>query len=69
MLTIEWQRLTTVHGYEIPEAVTEAALADEFVEAMERSSALHETLAEQFPEQAAYAVAFAFYFCLGRFRG
>jgi Thymidylate synthase complementing protein len=60
MLTIEWQRLTTVHGYEIPEAIAEAGLADEFGDAMERAAALHDALAEPFPEQAAYAVAFAF---------
>src|SRR4051812_451370 len=37
MLTIEWQPLSTRHGYEIPEAVEEAGLRDPFDEAMERS--------------------------------
>ena len=60
MLTIEWQRLTPAHGYEVPEAVTEAGLAEDFDEAMERAADLHDALAASFPEQAAYAVAFGF---------
>jgi thymidylate synthase ThyX len=60
MLTIEWQRLTTLHGYEVPEAVEEAGLTHEFSSAMARAADLHDALAESFPEQAAYAVAFAF---------
>ncbi len=60
MLTIEWQRLTPEHGFELPESIGEAELAEEFAGAMNRSAELHDAMAESFPEQAAYAVAFAF---------
>jgi thymidylate synthase ThyX len=60
LLTIEWQSLTPDHGYEIPEAVTGAGLADRYDGAMERSRALHECLLPEFPEQAPYAVSMAF---------
>jgi thymidylate synthase ThyX len=60
MLTIEWQRLTPRHGYARPEAVADAGVADLFDAAMERSAALHDALADRFPEQAAYAVCMAY---------
>jgi thymidylate synthase ThyX len=60
MLTIEWQALTPRHGYEVPEAVAEAGLADRFDEAMGRSAALFDALAGPFPEQASYSVALAY---------
>jgi thymidylate synthase ThyX len=60
MLTIEWQPLTPGHGYAVPPAVDEAGLRGRFEDAMERSAALHDVLAERFPAQAAYAVALAY---------
>ena len=60
MLTIEWQDLTTAHGYVRPEAVEEAGQAGVFDEAMERSAALYDALAGPFPSQAGYAVALAY---------
>ncbi|MEI8002330.1 MAG: FAD-dependent thymidylate synthase [Actinomycetes bacterium] len=60
MLTIEWQRLGTRHGYDVPEEIAEAGLTETFVDAMERSADLHDALALEFPEQASYAVALAF---------
>ncbi|MGH9003257.1 MAG: FAD-dependent thymidylate synthase, partial [Acidimicrobiia bacterium] len=60
LLTLEWQPLTPRHGYEMPPAVTEAGADPLFAETMERSAALHDDLAEQFPAQAAYAVALAY---------
>ena len=60
MLTIQWQDLTPSHGYAVPEAVSDAGVANRYVEAMERSAALYEALAEQFPVQAGYAVALAY---------
>jgi thymidylate synthase ThyX len=60
MLTIEWQRLSPRHGYDIPPEITETDLTDTFVHAMERSAALHDALALDFPEQASYAVALAY---------
>ncbi len=60
MLTIEWQRLSPRHGYSRPAAIDLAGLTDRFDEAMARSAALHDDLAEHFPEQAAYAVSLAY---------
>jgi thymidylate synthase ThyX len=60
MLTIEWQPLSPLHGYDVPEAVEEAGCAPAFDEAMGRSASLHDALAPRFPEQAAYAVSLAY---------
>jgi thymidylate synthase ThyX len=60
MLTIEWQPLSPWHGYDVPEAVGEAGVADSFDEAMARSADLYQALAPRFPEQAPYAVALAY---------
>jgi len=60
MLTVEWQRLGTALGASVPEPVVEAGLADPFAEVLERSRALHDLLAEDFPEQAGYAVSLAY---------
>jgi thymidylate synthase ThyX len=60
MLTIEWQPLSPRHGYDRPPAIEAAGLAGSFDEAMDRSAALHDTLAERFPAQAPYAVALAY---------
>ena len=47
-------------GYDLPEAVVEADLERVFVESLERSRELHDTLAGPFPAQAPYAVALAY---------
>ena len=60
MLTIDWQDLTTRHGYETPVELEEAGVADRWHEALERSAALYETLAADHPVQAQYAVCFAY---------
>jgi thymidylate synthase ThyX len=60
MLTIEWQRLTPNHGYTRPEVITEAGLADDFDEAMDRSAALYDALNPEFAQQAPYAVSMAY---------
>jgi thymidylate synthase ThyX len=60
MLTIEWQNLSPRHGYELPDAVADAGVAARFDDALERSAALHDALAADFPEQAAYAVSLAY---------
>ena len=60
MLTIEWQRLSPRHGYVVPEAVIDAGCDTRFDDAMARSAALHDALVDEFPEQAAYAIALAF---------
>ncbi len=60
LLTIEWQRLSPVHGYTRPDSVDAAGESALFDEALGRSATLHDLLVGEFPEQAAYAVAFAY---------
>ncbi len=60
LLTIEWQALGPHHGYDVPEAVVSAGLADRYEGVMERSAALYDLLLSDFPEQASYAVAMAY---------
>jgi thymidylate synthase ThyX len=60
MLTIEWQALTPNHGYVRPELIDAAGMTDVFDDAMARSAALYDELHDEFPEQAAYAVAMAY---------
>jgi hypothetical protein len=60
LLTIEWQPLTTELGYDTPELIEEAGYAAEYAASLDRSRDLYETLIDEFPEQAQYAVALAF---------
>ncbi len=61
MLSIEWQRLTTRHGYTEPAAIGEAGALPEWREVMERSAELYEAMvAEGHVEAAAYAVVMAY---------
>lgn len=60
MLTIEWQPLTPLHGFDLPDAVIEAGAEREFTDAMERSAALHGAMALRFPEESSYAVSLAY---------
>ena len=60
LLTVEWQPLTVDLGYDVPEVVREAGLADRYEESLRRSADLYAELREVMPEQAQYAVALAF---------
>ncbi|MGA2836067.1 MAG: FAD-dependent thymidylate synthase [Acidimicrobiales bacterium] len=60
ILTIEWQALGSALGYDVPEVVADAGLADRYVTSLERSRELHEALVPTFPDQAPYAVALAY---------
>jgi thymidylate synthase ThyX len=60
MLTIEWQDLTTRHGYETPPELDEAGVADRWHEALALSADLYERLLPDHPVQAQYAVCFAY---------
>tara|TARA_B100001964_G_scaffold73923_3_gene83864 strand:+ start:16093 stop:17727 length:1635 start_codon:yes stop_codon:yes gene_type:complete len=60
MMTLDWQRLSTSHGFVRPPEVDDAGLADRFDASMERSEALHDALEPEFPDQAPYAAALAF---------
>jgi thymidylate synthase ThyX len=61
LLTLEWQRLTTGHGYELPPEIEEAGFAEEWRSVMERSHEVNEALlAEGLDDAAQYAVAMAY---------
>ncbi|MDZ7676439.1 MAG: FAD-dependent thymidylate synthase [Acidimicrobiales bacterium] len=60
LLSLEWQKLTTRHGYDRPPAVDAAGQTAAFDAAVERSAALHDDLRDDFPDQASYAVALAY---------
>jgi thymidylate synthase ThyX len=60
LLTIEWQPLTADLGYDVPDVIQEAGLADHYEESLRHSAELYYDLRREFPEQAQYAVALAF---------
>jgi len=60
-LTLEWQRLTPAFGYDVPEAITEAGLADPWDREMARSRETYEAIAAAgLPDVAQYAVSMAY---------
>jgi thymidylate synthase ThyX len=60
LLTLEWQPLTTRHGYVTPDELAEAGVVPDWTRVMEESAALHDALAAAAPEVAGYAVAMAY---------
>ena len=61
MLTIEWQRLSTDHGYVTPAAIADIGATSGWDQAMEQTAALAERIAVVHgPTAAQYAVPFAY---------
>jgi thymidylate synthase ThyX len=61
LLTLEWQRLTTSHGYELPSEIEEAGFSEDWRSVMDRSREVNETLfGEGLDDVAQYAVAMAY---------
>ncbi|MDX1690813.1 MAG: FAD-dependent thymidylate synthase [Acidimicrobiia bacterium] len=61
MLTLEWQRLGTKHGYVLPEAMTDIGADGDWREVMDRCSDLADRIAEVAgPDVAQFAVPFAY---------
>ncbi|HEX5940091.1 MAG TPA: FAD-dependent thymidylate synthase, partial [Dehalococcoidia bacterium] len=61
LLTTEAQRLTPLHGYDMPPAVAEVGAADDFRRVMDRSAELFAALVNvTVPEVASYAVCMAY---------
>jgi thymidylate synthase ThyX len=60
MLTLEWQALSTRHGYSEPDALGEAGALGEWTRAMDASAELYEQLLASNPSVAPYAVAMAY---------
>jgi thymidylate synthase ThyX len=60
-LTIEWQRLTTEHGFDTPTQIDEAGLRADWDRVMEKSAGMeHELLEAGMPDVAQYAVSMAY---------
>lgn len=60
-LTLEWQRLTTEHGYETPAQVDDAGVRADWDRVMEASAEMERALLDAgMPEVAQYAVAMAY---------
>lgn len=61
MMTVEWQRLGTSHGYVTPDAVVDLGAGPAWDTAMGRAASLHQRLAQSSgPAVAQYAVPFAY---------
>jgi thymidylate synthase ThyX len=61
MLTIEWQRLSTAHGYVMPAAIDDIGAAGEWQRLMGRTAELAAAVEDQHgPAVAQYAVPFAY---------
>jgi thymidylate synthase ThyX len=60
LLTLEWQPLSTRHGYVTPEELTEAGVLADWTRVMEDAAALHDALAAETPAVACYAVSMAY---------
>ncbi len=61
LLTLEWQPLTTRHGYTEPEAIAEAGAGDDWNRVMDASAGLHDALVSAgLTAVAPYAVAMAY---------
>ena len=60
LLTLEWQPLSTRHGYSEPDAIRDAGLLDEWTRVMDASAELYEDLMSSgLTEVAPYAVSMA----------
>jgi thymidylate synthase ThyX len=61
LLTIEWQRLSPRHGFELPPEVERSGASGDWNATMERSASLHEALASRgLGDAAQYAVAMGY---------
>jgi thymidylate synthase ThyX len=61
LLTLEWQRLTTSHGYELPSEIEEAGFSEDWRSVMDLSREVNEALfGEGLDDVAQYAVAMAY---------
>ena len=61
LMTIEWQRLSTRHGYTEPDAIREAGVLDDWTRVMDSSADLYESIVSAgLPDVASYAVSMAY---------
>jgi len=60
LLTIEWQRLSTDHGYTEPAAIEEIGASDDWQRVMDRTQALYDDWNAEMPTAAQYCVPMAY---------
>jgi hypothetical protein len=61
LLTLEWQPLSTRHGFTQPEAILEAGAGDDWARVMDASAELHDAIVSAgLPAVAPYTVAMAY---------
>ncbi|HSM01896.1 MAG TPA: FAD-dependent thymidylate synthase [Acidimicrobiia bacterium] len=61
MMTLEWQRLGTKHGYVLPESVADIGAEEQWRDAMDRAAAVHGDIDRVLgPDAAQYAVPFGY---------
>jgi thymidylate synthase ThyX len=60
VLTMERQLLSTRHGYDLPQELTDAGLDKGFKDCMDTSKQAYEAMAKSMPEEAQYVVNFAY---------
>ncbi len=60
LLTIEWQELTTDHGYTEPAAIEELGAVDDWRRVMDRTAEMHQALRAESTQLAQYTVAMAY---------
>jgi thymidylate synthase ThyX len=61
LLTLEWQRLSPRHGYDVPEAIEEAGASADWARVMGESASLHDALAGAgLGDVAVYSVSMAY---------
>ncbi|MFY9300826.1 MAG: FAD-dependent thymidylate synthase [Candidatus Nitrosotenuis sp.] len=60
VLTLERQLLTADHGFLVPGEITEIGVEKEFVDCMNTSKRVFDSLRDRYPQQAQYVVNFAY---------
>ncbi len=60
MCTQTNQEFTIKHGYDVPEEVVEAEMENDFKLCMETAKQVHETIAKELPDEAAYIIPLAY---------
>ncbi|HEU4604710.1 MAG TPA: FAD-dependent thymidylate synthase [Nitrososphaera sp.] len=60
VLTMERQLLSTRHGYDLPQELTDAGLDKGFKDCMDTSKQAYEAMAKSMPEEVQYVVNFAY---------
>lgn len=60
MLTIEWQPLSCLHGYDVPQLIVDYGYEEQYRAVMDRQAALYHRMHQQLPNEAAYVVGLGY---------